>query len=64
MGLNIKIARIRKGLTQKQLAEQIGASRISITGLESGKFLNPTLRTLKKIAKALDVSISELLDGE
>lgn len=63
MGLNLKIARIKKGLTQKQLAEIVGSSPATINKAERGT-LDLRIGTLKKIAKALDVSISELLDGE
>ena len=60
MGLNIKIARIKKGLTQKQLAEIVGLSRDYIANLENEKSVNPTLKTMKSLSKALNVSIVDL----
>lgn len=63
MGLNLKIARIKKELTQKQLAEITGVSPATINKVEKGK-IDIRIGTLKKIAKALDVSISELIEEE
>ena len=44
-------ARIRSGLTQKQLAEKMGTTQSSVARLESGSSL-PSLRSLKKYAYA------------
>ena len=44
-------ARIRSGLTQKQLAEKMGTTQSSLARLESGNSL-PSLRSLKKYAYA------------
>lgn len=63
MGLNLKIARIKKGLTQKQLAEIVGSSPATINKIEKGK-ADIRVGTLKKIAKALDISIAELFENE
>lgn len=63
MGLNLKIARIKKGLTQKQLAEIVGTSPATINKAEKGK-IDIRIGTLKKISKALGVSISELIEDE
>jgi len=48
--------RLKKGLTQKQLAEKIDTKQSAISRLEGGRF-NPTLSLLNKIAKALDANI-------
>jgi len=45
--------RIKKGLTQKQLAKKIGTKQSSLSRLESGNY-NPSLSFLKKVATALD----------
>ena len=63
MGLNLKIARIRKGLSQNQLAEIVKVSPATISKLECGK-LNPRIDVVKRLAKALDVSVSELINDE
>ncbi len=44
-------ARIRSGLTQKQLAEKMGTTQSSVARLESGNSL-PSLRSLKRYADA------------
>lgn len=58
----IKTLRQEKGLSQKALAEQVGVTDAYITMLESGKRKNPSLDILKKLAKALDVPVTELLE--
>ena len=56
IGTNIKNARLKKKMTQLQLAEQVGTYQPSIAKLEAGKNL-PSLQFLSKIAKALDKRI-------
>ena len=48
------------GLSQEKFAEKVGLSMRSISLLETGK-QQPTLPTLNRIAKALDIKTSELL---
>lgn len=60
VGLNIRTYRKEKKLTQKQLADKIGVSEITIRRYE--KNINtPTVIILNKIAEALEVSRDELL---
>jgi DNA-binding XRE family transcriptional regulator len=54
--LGLYLARRQKGLTQAELAERVHMSQSSLARIESGK-ANPTLNTLLKIAKALDVQL-------
>ncbi|MCI9094040.1 MAG: helix-turn-helix transcriptional regulator [Coprobacillus sp.] len=63
MTTNEKIKKIRqeKRLTQKQLGELCGIAESTIRRYELGD-LNPKLETIRKIAKALDVSISDIVD--
>ena len=61
LGLKIKELRKRKGLTQEQLAELIDMEQNSISVIESGRNF-PTLGTLEKIAKVLDVNLSDFFD--
>jgi len=56
---NIIGLRKKRGLTQAALAKQAGATRASITLIESGHS-NPTLEVLIKLSQALQVSIDEL----
>ena len=48
--------RIKRGWSQTKLAEAIGSRQPVISRLERGTG-NPSLRTLKKIASALDLSL-------
>lgn len=49
-------ARIKKGLTQKELASKIGTKQSVISRLESGTG-NPSVAFLKKFADALDINL-------
>ncbi len=49
--------RLRRGLTQTELAKKIGTRQPVISRLERGEG-NPSLDTLQRIAQALDVSLN------
>lgn len=49
-------ARIKKGVTQKILAERMGTKQSSIARFESGTY-NPTLAFVQKLINALNVKI-------
>ena len=51
-----------KKMTQEQLAERVGVTREYITMLENGARTNPTMDMLKKLAKALKVTVGELVE--
>jgi len=55
-------ARIRSGLTQKQLAEKMGTTQSTIARLESGASI-PTLRSLKRYAQATGSRIKIFLEA-
>lgn len=61
MGLNIKKSRKKRGLSQEQLAFDCGLHRTYVSGVERG-VRNPTVLALEKIAKALKVPASRLLE--
>ena len=58
---SIKVLRRGKGCTQEQLANAVGVKRAVISKYESG-MVSPSYDMMKKIAAALSVPISELLD--
>ena len=58
---NLRKLRKSKGLSQEKLARLADVANNTIVKIEAGKNQNPTLDTLKKIAKALEVSIDELI---
>jgi len=50
-----------KGLSQEKLARLADVANNTIIKIEAGKNQNPTLDTLKKIAKVLEISVDELI---
>ena len=58
---NIKKLREDKGLSQEKLARLADVANNTLIKMESGENENPTLDTLKKVAKALDVSVDNLI---
>lgn len=62
--MNVKIARIKMNLTQKELAKMSNTSNVTIVKIEKGDFDNVKLGTLKKIAAALNSTVEELFLNE
>jgi transcriptional regulator with XRE-family HTH domain len=60
IGWNIRAARVKLGLSQIQLAADCNLDASYISRLERG-LENPTIRTLDKIADAINVSSVDLL---
>ena len=58
---NVRKMREAKGLSQEKLARLADVANNTIIKIESGKNDNPTLDTLKKIAKALEISVDGLI---
>lgn len=58
-----KITQLRKqkGISLEKLAYENGISKGNLSDIEKG-FCNPTLMTLLKIAKGLDIDIKTLFD--
>jgi len=61
IGKNIKKLRQAKSLSQDRLSKVADVSYNSVIKLETGGITNPTIETLQKISKALDVSVDDLL---
>lgn len=59
---NIERLRKSKGLSQEKLARLANVANNTLIKMESGENQNPTLDTLKKVAKALEVSVDELIN--
>ncbi|HZN31412.1 MAG TPA: helix-turn-helix transcriptional regulator [Xanthobacteraceae bacterium] len=60
VGRLVRIARAKRGMTRRQLAQGSGASERYLAQIESGQG-NPSVIILKSIADALDVPIIELI---
>ncbi len=59
---NIIRLRKQKGISQEKLARLSNVANNTIIKMESGENDNPTLETLRKVAKALDVSVDDLIN--
>ena len=60
IGKNLRRLRIDKGLTQKQLAENAGLSRVGYRNIETGKSA-PKIETIHALADALQIPMQELV---
>jgi len=60
LGGNIKRIRLRREMSQGDICRAIEMDRSYMSAIEGGK-VNVTLTILEKLAKALDVSVDELL---
>lgn len=60
LGNNISSIRTKKGISQDDLAKEIGLSRPSIANIEKGK-QRPSIFTLMQICNLLGVELLELL---
>jgi transcriptional regulator with XRE-family HTH domain len=58
----IGLIRIRRGVTQEELAKATGVSLSTIYRLESGRIFNPGVRTLMNIALALGVELEDVCE--
>lgn len=59
-GKRLREARLKKKMSQGDIAKKLGVHRSYISGLEHGK-RNPSLLTINKMADALAVSPKELV---
>jgi Zn-dependent peptidase ImmA (M78 family)/DNA-binding XRE family transcriptional regulator len=60
IGLNLRRLRTASGLTQLQLAEAAGLSRVGYRNIETGKSM-PKVETLQSLAGALEVPVQQLV---
>ena len=63
IGERIKLARVKAGLTQKQLADRIGASASWVYLVEDGQ-QNAQIHSLRRAAEALGMSLHALLPDD
>jgi transcriptional regulator with XRE-family HTH domain len=60
IGINVKKARLKMGLTQEELGEKSGLDSRHIGFIERGE-INSTVKTLSKIAHGLGCPVGSLL---
>mgnify|MGYP005852696557 FL=1 len=58
---NLKKLRAKKGLSLEKIARLADLSLNTIVKVENGVNKNPTIETLTKIAKSLDVGVDDLI---
>ena len=58
---NIKKIRKKKEISQDKLSKLANVTLTTLSKIESGINRNPTINTLQKIAKALEVGVDELI---
>ncbi len=61
LGMKIQELRTKRAMTQEILAKKARLSRGYLARVETGRH-EPTLTTLRKLAKALGVPVTELLE--
>jgi len=61
IGENIKKRRTKLGLSQEDFAQKSDVKYTTLTKIESGVIKTPSVLMVEKIAKALDVSIEDLI---
>ncbi|MBO4758068.1 MAG: helix-turn-helix transcriptional regulator [Bacteroidales bacterium] len=59
----IKLERVRKSLTQQELADILSVSRQTIMAIESGKF-NPSVKLALKMAAVFECDVKDLFSLE
>lgn len=62
--MNVKIARIKKGLTQQELCKIVKTSPKKLVEIEKGHYEKVTKELMEKIAKALNSTVVELFFSE
>jgi transcriptional regulator with XRE-family HTH domain len=58
---NIRKLRNKLGISQDKLSKLADVSFHTITKIEAGETPNPTIGTVKKIAKALGIGVDDLI---
>lgn len=62
IGMRLRAARTRRGLTQEEVAEQLGKAVETISNIERGHTLTG-LETLDRLCRRLEIPMSEVLEG-
>ncbi len=62
--MKVKLLRISKHITQKELAKMVGISHVTLARVEKDDIDQIRVGTLKKIAKVLGTTVHELFFSE
>lgn len=60
MNIHLRIARIKKELSQIELAKRVGITNKYLSQLETGTSNNPSSNVMRKIAYELDETVQNL----
>ena len=63
MQVNVREVRRERGLTQEELAREVGVSRQTIVNIEQGRY-KPSILLALKIARVLDTDVETLFKLE
>lgn len=63
LGVKVKQTRENLGMNQKQLAEASGITQATISRIESGQVKESKSESLKRLAKALGITVDYLVGG-
>lgn len=64
MKIRLEEYRNRRGMNQRQLSDASGVPQPMISDIESGKVLNPTVKTMHRLSRALRCLIDDLIEEE
>ena len=64
MKIRLEEYRTRRGMNQRELSDASGVPQPMISDIENGNVLNPTIKTLSKLARALRCLIDDLIEEE
>ncbi len=64
LGPRVRALRHRAGLSQENLADQLGFTAANLSAIESGRNDNPTLRVLTALASFFNTSIDTLVGSQ
>ena len=62
IGVKIRTLRDARGMTQAELAKKARVTQSHVSMLEAGARMRPSIQTIQKLARALGVSVTELLE--
>ena len=60
---DVRLRRDRHGLSQGQLAKELGVSRQTINSIETGKYV-PSLPLALALARVFDSTVEEMFDAD
>ena len=61
LGQNMKKWRMKQKMSQGDISRALAVDRSYVSNIESGR-MNPTLSTLEKLAKAIGISVKDLVE--